>query len=103
MAKGKPRVRQREVAVTQALEALVERLALSRAILVVRRDDGTETPIGAVVSMANLMALDGPSTAVLAAARRALSEAQLAAEDDKPAAVSHLCEALDCLLSSLGG
>lgn len=102
--KRAPRVRQREqVEVARALEDIVDRLAMSRAVLIIRGDDGAEYPIGAIVSMANLMKLEAPGSQALSDARAALEEAKLAAGDQKPAAASHLCVAVEKLLTALGG
>lgn len=95
----KPGAGQREVA--QAIAALADRLAMARAVIVLRGPDGNDEPVGAVVSMVELARLE--PTATLREAKQCLSEARLALEAGKQAtAMQHVCDAIERLTVVLG-
>lgn len=96
-ARRKKGVRQKEL--SAAINGIVDRLAMARAVLVMRMPDGTDMPVGAVISMVDLARLE-PS-GQLDVARAALDEAILADQDGKPAQ-AHLITCCQSLIKVLG-
>lgn len=97
--KQKPGAGQREVA--QAIAALTDRLAMARAVIVLRGPDGRDEPVGAIISMVELARLEPTTT--LHEAKQHLAEARLALEAGKQAtAMQHLCDAFERLTAVLG-